>query len=604
MPGFLENSRTRQGLIIIAATCFIIVVSFGMVAGVLAHSVSIELFFLFALILPAFCLPATAFSAHAKEKKRAEAIIETKNRHLSEVLDNMAQGLCMFDGEQRLIVCNKRYASLYGLSSELVKPGTSFSQILEYRVENGIFSGGDCDRYVQKRLEEVSERIQSTKIQKLSDGRIISISHSPMAGGGWVATHEDITEQKKADTALMETEARFRAVFENSPFCQNLKDTEGRYLFANKQYEEWWGHSFDQVDGKKADEIFGNSQNTDIMSSSENVVMETGETYESEISVRRPRDGERRDRWLIKFPVKSPDGQVLGLGTFAVDITERKRAEEELIRHRDHLQELVNEAIEDQKAKAQELEEALKKEKELNELQRQFVTMASHEFRTPLAIIDTTAQRIKSRADKDKLSCEDANNRVEKIRGAVRRMTRLMESTLSAARMEDGKISVEINPCNIEQIICDVCARQQEIEEMHTISCDLGELPATIQADEGSLEQVLSNLLSNAVKYAPDAPQIDVSARTEGIDVIISVRDHGLGIDEEDLPRIGERFFRAKSSTGITGTGIGLNLVNKLVELHGGKLSIESKKGDGSTFSVSLPIAGPVERETENIRVA
>ncbi len=594
----------RHGLLIIAATCVMIIFAYGLIESVLAQSIKIEVILIFVMILPALCLPALAFSSHTKEKRRSDAIIEIQNRHLNEVLDNMAQGLCMFDGEKRLIVCNKRYADLYGLSPELVQPGTSFHQILEYRVASGVISGEDPELYIQSRHEDVSENVQSTKIQKLSDGRYVSIAHTPMADGGWVATHEDITEQKKAETALMESEARFRAVFDNSPFCQNLKDTEGRYLFANKRYEEWWGYEFEKVEGKKAEEVCGTSLNTEVMAASENVVMETGETYDREISVKRPRDGEMRDRWLIKFPVKSPDGKVLGLGTFAVDITERKRAEEELIRHRDHLQELVNEATKDMKAKALELESALKKEMELNELQRQFVTMASHEFRTPLAIIDTTAQRIKSRADKDQLSCEDASSRVEKIRGAVRRMTRLMESTLTAARMEEGKISVEIMSCNIAQVIGEVCARQQEIETTHTITCDLGDLPATIQADEGSLEQVLSNLLSNAVKYSPGAPQIKVGACTKGNDILICVRDHGLGIDEEDLPRIGERFFRAKSSTGITGTGIGLNLVNKLVEMHGGKLWIESKKGEGSSFTISLPISGPVESGNVEERVA
>jgi PAS domain S-box-containing protein len=510
----------------------------------------------------------------------------------------------MFDGDQRLIICNERYASLYGLPPELVSPGTSFRQILEHRVAHGVYSGEDSELYMQKRHDAVSERCQSTKIDRLGDGRFMSITHSPMEHGGWVATHEDITEQKKADTALMESEARFRAVFENSPFCQNLKDTEGRYLFANKRYEEWWGYDFETVAGKRAGEVDGDTQRVSVQSTAEKIVMETGETHECEINLKRPSDGEMRDRWLIKFPVKSPDGKVLGLGTFAVDITERKQAEEELIRHRDHLQDLVNEATEDIKAKAQELETALAKEKELNELQRQFVSMASHEFRTPLAIIDATAQRIKSRADKDQLSSEDAGQRVEKIRDAVRRMTRLMESTLTAARMEEGKISVEIGPCDIGQVIAEVCARQQEITHTHKITCTLGELPATIQADDGSLEQVLTNLLSNAVKYAPGEPQIEVSARTEGKDVVVSVRDHGLGIDDEDLPRIGERFFRAKSSTGITGTGIGLNLVNTLVEMHGGKVSIESKKGEGSTFTISLPIEGPAKADTDDVQAA
>ncbi len=604
MLGWLEDNCARHALLIIAAVCLILLFSYGLIESVLAESISIELFFIFSLILPALYLPAMAFSAHTSEKKRSEAIIETQNLHLNEVLENIAQGLCMFDGDMRLIVCNKLYASMYGLTPEMVKPGTKFREILENRVSNGVYLVEDNEDYINERIEAVKESIQSTKIHKLGDGRFVSIVHTPMAHGGWVATHEDITERKNSETALMESEARFRAIFDNSPFCLNLKDVEGRYLFANKQYEEWWGYGFDKAAGKKADEVCRDIQHTDVMTSSEKIVMETGETYECEINVKRPADGEPRDRWLIKFPVKSPDGEVLGLGTVAVDISERKQAEEELIRHRDHLQDLVNEATKDIEAKAQELETALEKEKQLNEMQRQFVSMASHEFRTPLAIIDTTAQRIKSRADNDKLTSEDASNRVEKIRGAVKRMTRLMESTLTAARMEDGKISVDIRPCNIAKVIGEVCAHQQEIAHKHTITCNLGDLPESIQADEGSLEQVLNNLLSNAMKYSPETPEIELSARTEGQNVVVSVLDHGLGIDEEDLHRIGERFFRANSSTGIAGTGIGLNLVKALIEMHGGKLSFESRKGEGSTFTISMPIAGPADSASDDTRAA
>ncbi len=340
------------------------------------------------------------------------------------------------------------------------------------------------------------------------------------------------------------------------------------------------------------------------MTASEKVFLETGDTYESEISLKRPRDGEMRDRLVIKFPVKSPDGSIMGLGTFVVDITERKKAEAELTRHRDHLQELVGAATKEIKAKAVELELALAKEQELNKLQREFVSMASHEFRTPLAIIDATAQRMKSRADKNRLTPEDAVQRIEKIRGAVKRMTRLMESTLTAARMQEGKIKVEIAPCDIGKVVREVCARQQEIAQTHVISCDLAGLPDTIQADAGSLEQVLTNLLSNAVKYALDAPDIEIKAHTEGDQVVISVRDHGLGIDEDELDRIGERFFRARTSTGIAGTGIGLNLAKTLVEMHGGTVDVESKTGEGSTFTVRLPIAGPDQTEQADTQVA
>jgi signal transduction histidine kinase len=268
------------------------------------------------------------------------------------------------------------------------------------------------------------------------------------------------------------------------------------------------------------------------------------------------------------------------------EIAERKQVEKELLKTQ------------------LDLQQTLAKEQDLNKLQQQFVSMASHEFRTPLAIIDTAAQRMKRRADENRLTPEEAVQRVDKIRDAVGRMTRLMESTLNMARMEEGKFKVEIKPCDIGKVVREVCERQQEMSENHVISYDLADLPVTIQADTDSLEQALTNLFSNAVKYAPDAPDIEIKGYTEGDQVVITVRDQGVGIDEDELDRIGERFFRARTSAGTAGTGLGLNLAMTLVEMHGGSVSIESKNGAGSTFTIRLPIAGPDQAEQVNTKVA
>jgi len=242
----------------------------------------------------------------------------------------------------------------------------------------------------------------------------------------------------------------------------------------------------------------------------------------------------------------------------------------------------------------EDLRQALTKERELNVLQRQFISMASHEFRTPLAIIDGAAQRLERRAGKFDNSVE-ITKRAVKIRGAVERMTRVMESTLTAASLDIGKLSINVEPCDMAQQLSDACQRQMELAGSHKISCDVSGLPAKIQADPGSLEQIFSNLLSNAVKYAPNAPEIDVRAYSEGDEVVLSVRDQGLGIDEEDLPRVFERFFRARTATGIAGSGIGLNLIKILIELHDGSITLESIINKGSTFTVRLPINGPEE---------
>lgn len=134
---------------------------------------------------------------------------------------------------------------------------------------------------------------------------------------------------------------------------------------------------------------------------------------------------------------------------------------------------------------------------------------------------------------------------------------------------------------------------QIELSPGHNITCDLKELPDSIQGDKGALGQIFSNLLSNAVKYSPDTSDIHMRGWREGEFAAVEVGDQGLGIDEDDLPNMFQRFFRAKSSAGIAGTGIGLNLVKTLVELHDGKITVESSKGEGSLFKIFLPIDGP-----------
>ncbi|MDH3742792.1 MAG: EAL domain-containing protein [Hyphomicrobiales bacterium] len=137
-----------------------------------------------------------------EELRKRDNQLKDQNERFTAALDNMSQGLCMFDGEQRLIVCNERYGSLYGLSIELLKPGILFRQILEYRIANSIYAGENPEEYIQERCAAVAEGKASTKIQELADGRIIAIAHQPMPDGGWLATHEDITELYRIEAKM------------------------------------------------------------------------------------------------------------------------------------------------------------------------------------------------------------------------------------------------------------------------------------------------------------------------------------------------------------------------------------------------------------------
>ncbi|MHA1546798.1 MAG: sensor histidine kinase, partial [Alphaproteobacteria bacterium] len=269
-------------------------------------------------------------------------------------------------------------------------------------------------------------------------------------------------------------------------------------------------------------------------------------------------------------------------------VIERARAENSLIAHRDKLQGRVNAATLDLKTKADELQDALVKERELTELQRQFVSMTSHEFRTPLAIIDSSVHRLEK--NPERLTPENIAKRLEKIRRAVTRMTRLMESTLSAFQMDAGKIDVKLDDCDLAEIVGQVLDRQRDISHQPTITQNLTALPKNIRGDGALLDQVFTNLLSNAVKFSPPDSTILVKGWLENDEAFISVTDQGIGIDPEDMSNMFNRYFRAKSSTGIAGTGIGLNLARMLVHEHGGDIKLESTIGVGSIFTVHLPL--------------
>ncbi len=136
------------------------------------------------------------------ELDRRKADLVEQNRRFNAALGNMSQGLCMFDEDQRLVVCNDRYIEMYGLSKDLAAPGTPFRKIIESRIANGLFVGGNSQEYLEERLAAAREPQANTKIQELTDGRIIAIMHEPMVHGGWVATHEDITQLRRIEAQL------------------------------------------------------------------------------------------------------------------------------------------------------------------------------------------------------------------------------------------------------------------------------------------------------------------------------------------------------------------------------------------------------------------
>ncbi|OWV78296.1 ATPase [Rhizobium sp. R635] len=260
----------------------------------------------------------------------------------------------------------------------------------------------------------------------------------------------------------------------------------------------------------------------------------------------------------------------------------------ELTHHRNHLEEMVADRTAEIERQREELDRLLAHERHVNALQRQFVAMASHEFRTPLAIIDAAAQRLcRSTAN---VSGDYVREKAGVIRSAVVRMVGLMESILASGRLETGQITLKCSEGDLKALLAECCERQRPLSRSHVLHLDIEPIPDRLTFDRSAMEQVFTNLISNAVKYSPHAGDIHIRARTDEKMVEISVADSGIGIDAEDLPKLFQPYFRARSATGIAGTGIGLNVVKQVVELHGGRVEVRSELGKGTVFTILLPI--------------
>ena len=236
------------------------------------------------------------------------------------------------------------------------------------------------------------------------------------------------------------------------------------------------------------------------------------------------------------------------------------------------------------------LKERLAQEQRLALLQRNFVSMASHEFRTPLTIIDGHARRLIK--TKDAVTADEIGERAGKVRAAVLRLTHLIDNLLNSARLIDGGAAPYFHPAEMDMaaLLHEVCQVHREMTPGAQITEQLAPTPMPMAGDAKLLFQVFSNVLSNAVKYSPHGGAIAVEAEVAAGDVVVRISDRGIGIPAADLDHLFERYHRGSNVSGIVGTGVGLYLVKMAVELHGGRVEVDSKEGDGARFTIRLPL--------------
>jgi PAS domain S-box-containing protein len=394
------------------------------------------------------------------------------------------------------------------------------------------------------------------KIKWVREQAELEFDEQGMLLGGF-GTTEDITDIKNSQEALEHERAFLRQVIDAVPSLIFVKDRDGRFILGNEALARSYGTSSESLVGLTEQSFNSNAgeaahfyqQDTDVKNSCFPHLLPEKKVTHADGSI----------HWYntVNIPLNNGDNSNKVL-VVATDITERKHSENEL--------------------------------RQAGRRKDQFLAMLAHELRNPLAPIRNAVQLLKMRKISDPTSAQVCNI----IDRQVAHMAQLLDDLLDVARIKHGKIRLKIEPLKISEIVNNAVETSRPLisSRGQKLIISMAATPQWIEGDRIRLAQVLSNLLNNAAKFTSEGGKISLSARREGSDVVIEVRDTGIGISAEILPRIFDLFTQADDSLAHSqgGLGIGLTLVRQLVEKHGGEITAASAGiGQGSSFTVRLP---------------
>lgn len=509
-----------------------------------------------------------SFVVDITERKQIALYLEEQRTFLRQVIDSSPNLIFVKDSNARFVLVNSVLAQMYNTTPE------------------GLV--GKCDAEINPSTQEVEAFLAADR-QVIASGEPFFIEEPVTSANGetrWFQTNKvpiasadgqvkyvlgvatDITERRKVEEDLRRSEQRLRMVLEhlpvgvwfidangviqhNNPAGQAIwKGTKYVGIEAFGEYRAWWADSGQRLVPEEW--AAARAIRKGEMSLNEEVEIEAF-------------DGTHKYITNSAIPIRDGQYNIQGAIVVAQDITERKH-NETLIR------------------------QALQKEKELNELKSRFVSMASHEFRTPLASISALSETLS--AYRHRMTDAQIEQRLGKIQEQVGHLKDIMEDVLQLARLQARRTEFQPIQLDLDELcrgVIDEFQTAMPVQRTLYYSCDAA--LHSVKLDKKLIRQIFSNLLSNALKYSAQDKPITITLQQQDAVLLLSVKDQGIGIPAADLDHLFQPFHRATNVDTISGTGLGLTIAKESAELHGGVITVVSKLGVGTTFTVRVPLA-------------
>lgn len=496
------------------------------------------------------------------ERKKTEEDLKTTKDQLELTFRNVPAAIFLFNQAGKILFVNGKAATLMGFSSvEEVLKETNL-QTLKNKVAGGFEMRSDNNELVDFAETPTSVTIRTGKASEMihqlknkNTGQIIWMlsKAEPLLDESGnlkmvLASSTDITLQKMAEEKTKENEERFRTLANSISQLAWMANADGWIYWYNQRWYDYTGTTLEEMQGWGWEKVHHPEHIDRVMA-----FVKQAWTGDEPFEMTFPLKGKNNNfRWFLTraYPVKNAQGKVTEWIGTNTDIDDYKKA---------------------------------------LELKDEFLGIASHELRTPLTSLKGFSHILELKLQQD--GNAESLGLLSKMNNQIDKLSTLVLELLDVTKIENGQLDFVIERFDFSELVKEIGDEMQRTTQSHQINVDTGE-QTIISGDRNRIGQVIINFISNAIKYSPDANKILVSSRKEENQVKLSVQDFGIGIPEESLPHIFERFFRVPGQRMQTfpGLGLGLFISEQVIRRHNGKFEVTSAEGKGSTFSFILPI--------------
>jgi PAS domain S-box-containing protein len=525
---------------------------------------------------------------------------------LQSTIENVTLGISVVDQKLRLVAWNQRFIEMFDFPEELITVGRPIEEIFRYNAIHGEYgdSAKSIDELVEERMEMLRSRTQHDFERYRPDGKVLEVRGNPMPDGGYVSTYMDITEHKRTEEALRESEENVRIYTDSVPVMITYLDPEQNFLFVNKTFADAMELDRHTIAGTPSHSVFSETEYLLRQPYVERVLQGQRVSFEAPLPTL---DDSHRVAELTMIPHIGDYGDVLGYFTLYQDITERRIAElaiketnenlEKRVTERTQALQLVNKELRKENTIRALMEDELRQAKsdaeDANLGKTRFLAAASHDLLQPL-----NAARLFTSALTQKSHEEETRQLVENVDGALRSAEELITALLDISKLDAGALEPKLSHFSLEAVFSNLTNEFRAMADKKNLEFKSVACKQVVYSDQTLLRRVLQNFISNAIRYTTQG-KVLLGARRVGNKLRLEVWDTGVGIAPDKIGEVFEEFKRIDNPrhSEVQGLGLGLAITERIARMLAHDLNVRSWPMEGTVFSVDVPLGDPNKAE-------